>query len=78
MPEAERGLALVSKGSDKVQIALAKYVLAKALWSAGRDKQRALALGLEARKGFAEGGVSVLNGLIAVDQWLAKTKAGGK
>jgi len=75
IPEAERGLALVEKGSDKIQLAYAKYALAKALWSANRDRPRARALGLEARKGFAAGGMLAFNGLVAVDNWLKKTSA---
>jgi eukaryotic-like serine/threonine-protein kinase len=73
IPEAERGLALLEKGSDKIQLAYAKYALAKALWSANRDRPRARALGLEARKGFAAGGMLAFNGLVAVDNWLKKT-----
>jgi tetratricopeptide (TPR) repeat protein len=73
IPEAERGLSLVEKGSDAIQLAVAKYVLAKALWSANRDRPRARALGLEARKGFAAGGMLSFNGLVAVDNWLKKT-----
>jgi tetratricopeptide (TPR) repeat protein len=73
VPEAERGLALVEKqAGDPGQLALARYVLAKALWSANRDKPRALVLGADARKGFAAGGLALLNGRVAVDSWFKK------
>jgi tetratricopeptide (TPR) repeat protein/predicted Ser/Thr protein kinase len=71
--EGERGLALVLKGSsDPVQLALARYALAKALWSSNRDRPRARALMAEARKGFEAGGLLALNGLVAVDNWFKK------
>lgn len=75
VPEAERGLRLVEASSkDAVQLALARYALAKALWSAGRDRTRALALAHQARDGFASGGLAALNGVAAVDKWLAKVQ----
>ncbi len=73
--EGERGLALVEKAAgDPVQLALARYVLAKALWSAGRDHPRALALATQARDGFAAGGVATLNAQVAVANWFKKTQ----
>ena len=74
IPEAERGLKLLTEAANKdgVQIALARYVLAKALWSGNRDRPRARALAAEARKGFQAGGVAALNGVMAVDKWFAE------
>ena len=72
VPEAERGLKLVEAGSDKVQMALGRYVLAKALWSSNKDRARARTLMREARDGFAAGGILAMNGLVAVDKWLKK------
>lgn len=74
--EGERGLAMVAEANnaDKVQLAYARYVLAKALWSANRDRPRATALALEARKGFIAGGPAALNGTLAVDKWFEKIK----
>ncbi|HEV7555140.1 MAG TPA: serine/threonine-protein kinase, partial [Kofleriaceae bacterium] len=74
IPQAERGLKLVGKGSDQVQLARARYVLAKALWSANRDRDRARELAEQARRGFAAGGVAASTGLAAVDGWLANTR----
>jgi len=75
IPEAERGLKLVSSGGDQVQLARARYILAKALWSANRDRDRARELAEQARRGFAAGGVAASKGLAAVDGWLDKTTA---
>jgi uncharacterized protein YoxC len=73
--DAVIGLVQAIKG-DPGQLALAQYVLAKALWSANRDRPRARALATEARKGFAAGGLTTLNGLAAVDAWFKKIDGG--
>jgi eukaryotic-like serine/threonine-protein kinase len=74
--EGERGLALLleTKTEDGAQIAYAKYALAKALWSANRDRPRALALAREARAGFVKAGLAAMNGVLAVDKWFEKIK----
>jgi predicted Ser/Thr protein kinase len=73
IPEAERGLELLSHGGDPVQLARARYALAKALWKSHRDLDRARELAEQARRGFAAGGIAASNGLRAVDGWLEAT-----
>jgi eukaryotic-like serine/threonine-protein kinase len=70
----ERGLALYSETTtaDQVQLAYARYALAKALWAANKERPRALALAADARKGFAAGGLAAFNGVVAIDKWYVK------
>ena len=68
----ERALALVETMKDPVQLALARFILAKALWGANLDRPRARKLAEQARDGFKAGGLAALNGLAAVDTWFKK------
>ncbi len=71
----ERALKLVETMKDPVQLALARFILAKALWAANVDKPRARKLAEQARDGFKAGGLAALNGLAAVDKWFKKIDA---
>jgi tetratricopeptide (TPR) repeat protein/predicted Ser/Thr protein kinase len=72
--DGERALEIVtaSASRDEVQLAMARFILAKALWSANREHARARLLAAEARKGFAGAGLLALNGLAAVDEWFKR------
>jgi tetratricopeptide (TPR) repeat protein len=73
IPEAERALVLAKRSKHVGQVAYAQFVLAKALWSAKRDKPRARELAIQARDGFIAGGLLYANPLDHVEKWLAKT-----
>ncbi|MEO8698905.1 MAG: serine/threonine-protein kinase [Kofleriaceae bacterium] len=70
--DGERALAVMKDTKDPVQLAMARYILAKALWSAGQRGPRARQLAAEARKGFEAGGLAAAAGLLAVDKWFEK------
>jgi serine/threonine-protein kinase len=72
VPAGERGLALLKDTKDQVQLALARFILAKALWAANTDRPRARKLAEQAREGFKAGGLAALTGLAAVDKWFKK------
>jgi len=71
----ERALTLVETMKDPVQLALARFILAKALWAANLERPRARKLAEQARDGFKAGGLAALNGLAAVDTWFKKIDA---
>jgi tetratricopeptide (TPR) repeat protein/tRNA A-37 threonylcarbamoyl transferase component Bud32 len=71
----ERALTLVETMKDPVQLALARFILAKALWAANLERPRARKLAEQARDGFKAGGLAALNGLAAVDMWFKKIDA---
>ncbi|MBA2540378.1 MAG: tetratricopeptide repeat protein, partial [Deltaproteobacteria bacterium] len=71
----ERALELLKSTKDQVQLALARFILAKALWGANIDRPRARKLAEQARDGFKAGGLAALTGLAAVDKWFKKIDA---
>ncbi len=71
----ERALKLVERMKDPVQLALARFILAKAMWAANTDRPRARKLAEQAREGFRAGGLAALNGLAAVEKWFKKIDA---
>jgi eukaryotic-like serine/threonine-protein kinase len=75
--DGERALALLSKDKPdnitaQVQLAMARFILAKALWAAGVDKVRAKELASQARDGFKAGGFLAITGQAAVEKWFEK------
>ncbi len=72
--DGERALAMLtkSKTKDRVQLAMAQFILAKALWAANDDRPRARRLATRAREGFRSGGIAALNGYAAVQEWFEK------
>jgi len=71
--DGERALSLMAKVSDPTQLAMAQFILAKALWAAHEDRPRARVLAAKAYHGFEHGGFGALTGLAAVDKWFKKT-----
>ena len=49
-----------------------QFLIARALWDAGRDRRRARALADEARRGFAELGAGHEKSVAEIDAWLAR------
>jgi eukaryotic-like serine/threonine-protein kinase len=68
----ERALKLMASAIDPVQLAMARFILAKALWAANVEKPRARKLAMEAHESFKAGGFGALMGYAAVEKWLAK------
>ncbi len=67
----ERSLALTRRSDgDAVELGKRRFALARALWDARGDRQRARQLALQAREGFVAGGAS-RERLQAVERWLA-------
>ena len=71
IPILERALA-IRENADEARERLAKtrFALSRALWSAMRDRDRALKLATRARDGFAGAGQGVKADLADVDAWL--------
>jgi tetratricopeptide (TPR) repeat protein/predicted Ser/Thr protein kinase len=73
VPIGERALELVERSTaDQIQLAVAQFILAKALWGANVDKPRARKLAAQAHEAFKKGGIAALTGLAAVDKWFKK------
>jgi tetratricopeptide (TPR) repeat protein len=71
IPPLERALALrVATPGDPVDRAETEFMLARALWDAGRDRDRALALAGRARAAYAAAGEGARADLAAIDAWL--------
>src|SRR5262249_49098904 len=67
----ERALALrTATPGDPVQRGETEYMLARALWDANRDRERALALAGRARAAYAAAGDGTKQELAAIDAWL--------
>jgi tetratricopeptide (TPR) repeat protein len=73
----ERAVAIRQKDkSDPTNLAESQAALARALWSLGTDRDRAIDLALAARETYAKAGVKESERLAALDAWLAERKAG--
>ena len=66
--------ACESKAGDPLDLALARFNLARALWQSQGDRRRAIALARLARQGFARYPRS-RDDLLSVQQWLAEHPA---
>jgi eukaryotic-like serine/threonine-protein kinase len=77
---AERAVLLwVDSGVAPNEVALARFVLAQALWAAKRDRPRALALAEQAREAYRESGDVGTQGLAEVQAWfLEHDRANGR
>lgn len=67
----ERALPLFPEHGMPGEREEAKFALARALWEAGRDRPRAVALAKEARAGYARFGAGHASARTEVDAWLA-------
>jgi eukaryotic-like serine/threonine-protein kinase len=77
LPFAERALAYhTAHAGEPVDLASARWVLARSLWAANVDRNRALRLAGEARQGFAAVGEVAGENLAQVDQWLLAVGGG--
>jgi eukaryotic-like serine/threonine-protein kinase len=59
-------------GSPAAELATARFVLARALWDAHRDRDRALELARQARAAYRDAGEGRASDLEQVDGWLAR------
>ena len=62
-------------GGDPAELAELQLALARALWDAGRDRSRAVALAGTARAAYAAAGDRKREELAAADAWLASHRA---
>jgi len=67
----ERSIAIYERTGPPLDLANARWFLAKALWDLRRDRPRALALATSARSTYAAAGVGYAALLRDVDDWLA-------
>jgi eukaryotic-like serine/threonine-protein kinase len=73
LPFLERAMAIyASKPPSAEKIAEAKLTLAKALWDAGKDRDRARTLGLEAAREYASFGAFTARERQDADRWVAR------
>jgi tetratricopeptide (TPR) repeat protein len=72
IPLFERAEAIGARQPRPADLADARFNLARALWEAGRDRARSLALARRARAGLAAAGEAKRAELAAVDAWLAR------
>jgi len=75
VPIGERALELMESSTDETQLAVARFILAKALWAANVDRPRARRLAEQARISFKKAGLAALTGLAAVEKWFKKIDA---
>ncbi|MEM7155219.1 MAG: serine/threonine-protein kinase [Myxococcota bacterium] len=69
----ERAVSIRERGEvGPEELAEARLVLARALWSEPGQRDRARRLAEQARSGFAEAGAGQREGLAEAEQWLAK------
>ncbi len=69
----ERGLRLLQNaGASPVEIGWLQFELGRALWDAGRDRGRAVALAREARASYGAGSGDQSKPMAEIDAWLAK------
>ncbi|MDB4969239.1 MAG: serine/threonine kinase family protein, partial [Myxococcales bacterium] len=69
VPPLERALALRETAGDPLEIARARFALARAL-AQGGDRTRAMGLADEARAVYAKGDVTSARELVEIDHWL--------
>lgn len=73
--DAERALSILSpQTSDPGQLAEGRFVLARGMWAANRDRRRARELAKQARETFAGLGPAGADGVTKIDAWLATAK----
>ena len=73
---AERAVTVrETAGSPSTDLATARFVLARALWDAAQDRERAHELALESREAYREAGEGRASDLARVEAWLAERAA---
>jgi len=75
VPLLERAVHIREQNKDKViakEIAESQYTLARALWAANRDRERARSLAGAARATFVAGGKGTERSLSEIDRWMTE------
>lgn len=69
-PLSERAVAIIERQpAMQLELAEARFTLARALWDSGRDRARARRLAIAAREVFAAQGEPLRDELVEVDRW---------
>jgi eukaryotic-like serine/threonine-protein kinase len=72
VPELQRALAVGDQGSsDPIDVAAARFAMARALWASRQDRKHAVTLAREARATYADGGPALTEQHTTVEHWLA-------
>ena len=72
VPLLERSLAITPRvARDALDLGVRRFALARALWDARGDRQRARELGEQAREGLLAAGAEGQEALAAATKWLA-------
>jgi tetratricopeptide (TPR) repeat protein len=69
---AERLLAIRTKSGAALEIAAARFLLARALWESNADRSRARTLAEQARDAYRDAGDAHAETLADIERWLAR------
>ena len=67
---------MLRAGGEPLHLEGARFILGRALWESGRDRERALGMVRQARAGLRETGEAGREDLAEVEAWLASHGGG--